>query len=187
MVSLGCDTTVVPVLLSPSFTTGIGIVTGMNVKPGNDAVPPAVVISKEPDAPLPTIAVILEEETTLNEVALMPPKLTNVADMKLLPVMVTVEPVVALAGVKETMVGKGINVNPPNVAVPPGVVTATLPEVPLATTAEILLADTTVKDAADVPPNVTAVAPVKLLPLMITALPLPALVGVNWEMVAVGM
>lgn len=164
MVSSGCDTTAVPVLLSPSFTMGSGALGGMNVNPGCEADPPDVVTSTLPEAPLPTIAVIRVGDTTLNDVAAVPPKLTEAADVKLLPVMVTVAPVVALVGAKEAMTGEAIKVNPSNVAVPPGVVTATLPALPLATTAEMLLAEVIVKEAAAVPPKVTAVAPLKLLP-----------------------
>ena len=42
----------------------------------------------------------------------MPPKLTAVAPVKLVPVMVTVVPLPAFVGVKEDIVGGGINVKP---------------------------------------------------------------------------
>ena len=45
----------------------------------------------------------------------------------------------------------------------------------------------TVKDGADVPPKVTAVAPVKLVPVMVTTVPEPPLLGVNEVMVGGGM
>ena len=45
----------------------------------------------------------------------------------------------------------------------------------------------TVKDAAAVPPKVTAVAPVKLVPVMVTTVPDAPLVGVNEVMVGAGM
>jgi hypothetical protein len=75
--------------------------------------------------------------------------------------------------------GAGINVNPAKVPVPPGVVTETVPDVPDATTAVILVGETTKNDVAAVPPKLTAVAPTKLVPVMVTVAPLPALVGVN--------
>ena len=71
------------------------------------------------------------------------------------------------------------NVKPASVAVPPGVVTLTLPEVPDATTAVMLVAETTLKDVAAVPPKLTAVVPIKLVPVMVMVVPLPALVGVK--------
>ena len=56
-------------------------------------------------------------------------------------------------------------------AVPPSVVTAILPLVPEPTTAVIWVAESTVKLKASVSPNLTAVAPVKLVPVMITTSP----------------
>ena len=67
------------------------------------------------------------------------------------------------------MVGAGINVKLlEELAVPPVVVTDIIPVVPLATTAVMLVALTTVKEAAGVPPKLTAVAPVKSVPVMVT-------------------
>jgi hypothetical protein len=73
----------------------------------------------------------------VNEVAFVPPKLTLLAPVKFVPVMITVAPVAALAGEKDEIVGAGMKVNPVLVAVPPGVVTDTLPEDPFAITADI--------------------------------------------------
>ncbi len=59
--------------------------------------------------------------------------------------------------------------NPASVAVPPGVVTLTLPEVPDAPGVAVIdVALTTVNEVAAVPPKLTAVAPVKLVPVMVT-------------------
>jgi hypothetical protein len=74
-------------------------------------------------------------------------------------------------------------INPASKAVPPGVVTNTLPEAPAAITAVILVADTTVNEAAGVLPKLTAVAPVKLVPVIVTIVPEAADVGVNDVMV----
>lgn len=64
------------------------------------------------------------------------------------------------------------------VAVPPGVVTLSLPEVEAGgTTAVIEVALTTEKLLAAVPLNLTAVAPVKLVPVIVTVAPTPPLVG----------
>ena len=57
--------------------------------------------------------------------------------------------------------------------------TETVPEEPVPTTAEIPVAESTTKDLAAVPPKLTAVAPVKLDPLMVTILPLVPPMGVK--------
>lgn len=68
--------------------------------------------------------------------------------------------------------------NPADVAVPPGVVTLTLPLAPIPTVAVICIAETTVKLVALVPPNCTCVAPVKFVPLMVMTFPSPPLAGI---------
>ena len=56
--------------------------------------------------------------------------------------------------------------------VPPTVVTVTCTvPVPAGATAVICVAESTVNEVAAVPPNFTAVAPVKLLPVMVTGMP----------------
>jgi hypothetical protein len=57
--------------------------------------------------------------------------------LKLSPFIVTVAPTAPLVGLRLVITGVGNKVKPVLVAVPPGVVTDTLPEAPLATTAEI--------------------------------------------------
>ncbi len=47
------------------------------------------------------------------------------------------------------------------------------------------MALTTIKEVAATPPKLTAVAPVKLVPVMVTVAPEPALAGVNDEIVGV--
>ncbi|MFH1242063.1 MAG: hypothetical protein V1689_06825 [Pseudomonadota bacterium] len=69
-------------------------------------------------------------------------------------------------------------------AVPPGVVTVTLPVDPVPTVAVIWVDELTVKEAA-VPPNVTALVPVKLVPWMVTDVPVPPDVGTKDMMVGV--
>ena len=70
------------------------------------------------------------------------------------------------------------------VAVPTALVTAILPEVPSPTTALMVVLSTIVKEAAAVPPKLTPVAPIKLLPVIVTVLPAPALVGLKELIVA---
>ena len=62
-------------------------------------------------------------------------------------------------------------------AVPPGVVTDTFPVVPEATTAVIWVSESTVKLDAAVTPKFTAVAPVKLVPVMVTDVDVPPAAG----------
>ncbi|GDX46656.1 hypothetical protein LBMAG24_19840 [Bacteroidota bacterium] len=121
-----------------------------------------------PDLPVPTTAVILVALTTVNEAAAVPPKLTAVVPVKLVPVIVTVCPVPAEVGLNDVIVGGGRYVKPANVPVPDAVVTDTVPEVPAPTVALMLVALTTVKVVAAVPPKLTAVAPVKFVPVMLT-------------------
>ena len=152
--------------------------TGINVNPDRVAVPLGVVTLTFPDAPEPVTAVIVVALTTLNEAAATPPKLTAVAPVKFVPVIVTITPAPAEIGVKDVMTGPATNVNPAWVAVPPGVVTLTFPDAPEPNTAVIVVAFTTVNDVAAVPPKLTAVAPVKLLPVIVTVAPGPAEFGV---------
>lgn len=152
------------------------------------AVPPGVVTVISPDAaPLGTAAVIDVPETTVND-ALVPAKLTAVAPVKAAPEIVTFVPTGPLAGVNDEMVGAGgVTVKAlALVAVPPGVVTAINPvAAPLGTVAESAESETTVK-AAVVPPNVTFVVPVKLLPAIVTFVPAVPLAGAKDEMVGAG-
>ena len=108
-------------------------------------------------------------------------------------VIVAVAELKALTEVAEgsvVMVGLGLTVYPDGlVAVPPAVVTVTLPAVrPDGVTAVIEVADTTVYDVAAVPLNATALAPVKFVPVIVTVCP-PAehrAVGIKEVMVGVG-
>ena len=121
-----------------------------------------------PVAPVPTTAVMLVALTTVNEVAAVPPKLTAVAPVKFVPVIVTVCPVPAEVGLNDVIVGGGKYVKPANVPVPDAVVTDTTPEAPAPTVALMVVALTTVNVVAAVPPKLTAVAPVKFVPIMLT-------------------
>ena len=146
----------------------------MKVNPARLATPPGAVTCTLPEAPpAATTAVICVAETTIKLVAATPPKRTCVAPVKFVPLIVTVAPMAALVGVKLVMVGGGANVKPASVAVPPGAVTETEPLAPAAKTAVIWVADTTIKLAAAVPPKLTAVAPVKFVPVMVTVVPKP--------------
>ena len=76
-----------------------------------------------------------------------------------------------------------VKTNPLRVAVPPGVLTDTLPLAPLETMALMEVALLTVNEVAATPPNWTELAPVRLVPLITTVFPLVALVGLKLLMV----
>ena len=69
------------------------------------------------------------------------------------------------------------------VAVFAGFDTLTLPEVPAPTTAVIVVGLPADQEVAAVPPKLTAVAPVRFVPVIVTVAPFPALVAVNEVMV----
>ena len=97
--------------------------------------------------------------------------------------MVTDVPIPPLVGEKPVMVGAASVKFVLLVAVPAGVVTAMGPVVaPAGTVAAICEGLLTLK-AALVPLNLTAVAPVKFVPVIVTDAPTGPLVGVKLEMV----
>ena len=138
------------------------------------AVPPAVVTATllAPAVPAGVLAVTEVLDTTTMFVAAMPPTVTLVAPVKLVPVMVIEVPpnVVPEVGLTLVIVGNGTTyVNTLfNEIVPPGVVTETFlaPAVEAGVTAVILPALTTTTLVAAMPPTITLVAPVKLVPVM---------------------
>ena len=148
-------------------------------KPLKEPCPPAVVTTTSPDAPAPTTAVIVLSDTTVKELAGTPPKVTAEAPVRLVPVIVTGVPVPAEPGVKEVITGGTKYVKPGSVAVPLGVVTDTSPVAPAPTTAVMEVDERTTNEVAGTPPKLTAVAPVKLAPLIVTVVPVRALVGVK--------
>jgi hypothetical protein len=102
----------------------------------------------------------------------------------LVPLMVTLAPAGPLAGVKLETVGGLMTVKlPALLAVPAGLMTLIGPLVaPVGTVAVMVVAEFTVKLAL-VPLNRTALAPVKLVPLIVTLAPAGPLVGAKLEMV----
>ena len=126
---------------------------GMNVKPLSVALPPLVINSREPEDPLPTVANTVEEVMRLKEATKLPPSLMEVISFKFAPVIVMMFPLPAALGEKSIRVGGAINKNPSIVALPPGVVTASVPDDPVPTSAKINVEETTVKEATGVPPS----------------------------------
>jgi hypothetical protein len=114
--------------------------------------------------------------TTTTFVARARSNRTTVAPVKLVPLMVTpVPPLVGpLFGVTEVTVGAPIKVNAPlRVPEPPAVVTttSTVPAAWAGVVAVIEVGPFTVKLVAAVPPKVTAVVPLKLVPVIVTLVP----------------
>jgi hypothetical protein len=177
---------IVPATAVPGLNEVI-VGVGIKLNPGNKTLPPGVITDTVPVVPDATVAVIDVGDTTVNVVAGVPPKLTVVVPVKFVPVKITTAPALAVVGVNEVMVGAWKNVNPASVAVPPAVVTETLPVVPAAITAVILVAEFTVNDVGAVLPNKTAVALVKPVPVIVIVLPGPDDVGVNEVIVGTGI
>jgi hypothetical protein len=134
--------------------------------------------------PSGTVVVIDVPDTTL-KVALIPLNLTAVASVKFVPVIVTLVPTDPIVGVKEVMVGSWSTVKlVALVAEPPEVVTLIGPVVaPAGTVVVIDVSDTTLKTEALTPLNLTAVAPVKFVPVIVTLVPTDPIVGVKEVMV----
>jgi hypothetical protein len=131
-----------------------------------------------PAAPGGICKVIFVGPVTLTvESGCRPPNTTEVVPVRLVPLTVTTPPVrLPTAGTTDVMVGFVRNVN--------DVVASTVPPIPLTTTdtvpaawdlvlADIDVSPLTVYVAADVPANLTAVAPVKPVPLIATVVPPP--------------
>ncbi|BBH18908.1 hypothetical protein Back11_02530 [Paenibacillus baekrokdamisoli] len=138
-------------------------------------VPPVVVtLTSTVPEPAGAVAVICVAEFTLKPVAAVAPNVTAVAPDRFVPVNVTVVPpdVGPAVGEMLVIVGAAMNVywSAADVAdVPPVVVTltSTVP-VPAGAVAVICVAEFTVKPVAAVAPNVTAVAPVRFVPVKMT-------------------
>ena len=141
-------------------------------------VPPEfVTVTSTVPLPAGEVAVIDVALLTVNEVAAVPPNRTAVAPVKLLPVMVTGVPPAAgpLFGEIDVTDGAARKVNwsaALAALVPPEfvTVTSTVP-LPAGEVAVIDVALLTVNEVAAEPPNCTAVARIKLLPVMVTGVP----------------
>lgn len=103
---------------------------------------------------------------------------TTVAPVKLVPVIVTAVPLVPLAGEKLEIVGAAVTEKlPAEVAVPSGVVTEIFPLVAPLGTVLVICAALTVWMGAAVPLKESCVAPVKFVPVTVTAVPIAPLLG----------
>jgi hypothetical protein len=157
---------------------------------------PAGVVTVTPTAPVPEglSAVIVVSLTTVTFVAAVVPKSTAVAPVKLVPVIVTRVPPAAgpLVGLSPVTAGAAATVYVNSSAaetadVPAGLVTVrfTTP-VPAGLSAVIVVSLTTSRFvAADVPKS-TVVAPVKLVPVIVTGVPPASEPLVGFRPVTVG-
>jgi len=134
--------------------------------------------SLAPAVPAAMTAVMLVDETTVKLVTATPPNFTLLAPSKFVPVMVIAVPPSVVPNVGETNVSVGTDmsmfVNAASlVSEPLGLVTTTSlsPAVPAGAIAIIEVAEATTKLVAGTPPTVTLVAPVKLVPLNVRAVP----------------
>jgi hypothetical protein len=136
-----------------------------------------------------TVAWICVAEATVYD-AMAPLKVTLVAPAKFVPLIVTVVPGAPDAGDIELIVGPlgaalGTVKSLVLCAVPPGVVTAILPEVAfVGTEVRICVLETTLNTAA-VPLNVTLVAPLRFVPVTVTVVPDAPELGENAEIVGI--
>ena len=142
-------------------------------------VPPGVVTVILPVvAVFGTVAVICEYESTV-KLAFAPLNFTRVAPVSAEPVIVTVVPTGPLAGVNPWTTGTTLNDAEELVPHPAGLTTAILPVVaPEGTIAVMLEYESMVKDA-EVPLNLTSVAPVKAEPVIVTVVPTGPLAGLK--------
>jgi len=142
------------------------------------AVPPGVVTEIFPVvAPLGTAAVIWVALITEN-VAAAPLNATAVAPVRFVPLIVTAVPTGPDVGEKLVTVGATVTVKlVADVAVPPGVVTEIGPVAAPAGTVAVIWVALITENVAALPLNATAVAPVRFVPLIVTAVPIGPDVG----------
>ena len=143
------------------------------------AVPSSVVTEMEPVlAPAGTVAVIVPELFTVNVVAL-PPNETAVAPLKFVPVIVTPDPIPPKVGAKELMAGVIVKRVVVSKGPPLGVVTVMGPVVAPAGTVVVIVPGGPSVNPAATPLNETAVAPAKVVPVIVTTVPTGPKVGEN--------
>ena len=133
------------------------------------------------------MAVICVSESIVKLVARMVPNLTAVAPENTDPVMVTAVPTGPDVGVNDVIDGGTRKFMPTLFAVPPGVVTKMVAlSNPAGTRAVICVSESTVKLEAGTVPKLTSVAPVKPVPVIVTAVPTGPDAGLNDVIVGTG-
>jgi hypothetical protein len=146
------------------------------------AVPVAVVTLIGPEPALGgTVAAIWVPEFT-TKMAFVPLNLTALPLEKLAPVMITETPEMPFAGVNRRMLGSNFTVNTAELtAVLAGMVTAIGPVAAESGTVTAILVEELIVKADDWPLNVTAVAPVKFAPVIVTLVPVDPVTGEKAE------
>lgn len=143
------------------------------------AVPSSVVTVMGPlVAPAGTVVVIVPELLTVN-VAGCPLNETAVAPMKFVPVIVTPVPPTPLGGANEVMPGVTVKRVVVKKGPLPGVVMVIGPVVAPAGTVVVIVPGGPSVNVAATPLNETALAPVNVVPLIVTAVPAGPKVGAN--------
>ena len=104
---------------------------------------------------------------------------TAVAPVKLVPLMVTTVPAGLLAGTKEVMAGVTVKRVVVTKGPLPGVVTVMGPVVAPAGTVVVIVPEASTVKVDGTPLNETAVAPMKVVPVIVTPVPTGPKVGVN--------
>ena len=89
-------------------------------------------------------------------------------------------------GVKDVITGAGNEKMFVEVTLPPNAVIEILPDAPSETIAVILVGEFTVKEFTGTPPTETAEIPEKFVPVIVTLVPGPPLVGVKEVIVGAG-
>jgi hypothetical protein len=161
---------------------------GTNVNPERVAVPPGVITTTEPLAPVVIKAVICFSE--IDEItAATPPKVADEAPNNPVPVIVIAIPGPAMVGEKPVIVGTGgIKTKPDKLSLPSGETTETSPLAPSsATIAVTFVGESMVKSVALMPPNRTSVTVERFVPVIITVCPGPALEGMKLVIVGAGI
>ncbi len=143
------------------------------------AVPSSVVTVMGPlVAPAGTVVVIVPELFTV-KVAALPPNETALAPEKFVPVIVTPAPTPPKVGVKEVMAGVTVKRVVVTIGPLPGVVTVMGPVVAPAGTVVVIVPEGLTVKVDATPLNETAVAPVKVVPVIVTPVPTGPKVGEN--------
>jgi len=129
-------------------------------------------------APKGTVVVTVPELLTVN-VAAVPPNEMAVAPVKVVPVIVTPVPTGPVAGAKEVMAGVTVKRVVVTIGPLPGVVTVMGPVVAPAGTVVVIVPEGLTVKVDATPLNETAVAPVKVVSVIVTPVPTGPKVGVN--------
>jgi hypothetical protein len=176
----------VPVIVTLSPTTPLcGVkevmVSGIVKVPELRAVPATVVSAILPVvAPAGTVALTCVALTGVTLAAATPLKVTPVGPDRFDPLIVTTVPATPLEGLKPEIVGGKITVNATPFETPAAVTTVTAPLVAVSGTVTVTCESSSTENVdATTPPNLTALAPVNVVPVITVCEPRTPDVGAN--------